>query len=127
MGKKILVVEDNERNRSLIADVLTYHGYEVISAVNGEEGVKMALEHGPDLILMDVQMPVMNGHDALGILKANPETRNIKIIALTSFAMRGDSIRLIEAGFDGYIAKPIDTRKLPIIIENLLNLTTEGE
>lgn len=120
MSKKILVVEDNKKNRTLIRDVLRYYGYEVIEAENGAEGVKMAKEHLPDLILLDIQMPVMDGFKALKILKDMPETRNIKVIALTSFAMAGDREKILHAGFDDYLSKPVDTRKLPLTVTQYL-------
>ena len=120
MSKRILVVEDNERNRILLRDVLRYYGYEAIEADNGAEGVKKAREHLPDLIFLDIQMPVMDGFTALKIMKNIPETRNIKVIALTSFAMIGDKERSLGAGFDDYISKPIDTRKLPLIVKQYL-------
>ncbi len=112
MAKKILVIEDNDKNRRLIRDVLRYHSYEIIEAENGEEGLKMAKELLPDLILLDIQMPVMNGFDAIKALKGSPETKHIKAIALTSFAMVGDRERMLKLGFDDYIQKPIDTRQL---------------
>ena len=117
MDKKILVVEDNPNNRKLIKDVLTYYGYEVIEATNGEEGINLAREHSPSLIIMDIQMPVMDGITAAKILKNDPLTKGIKMIALTSFAMKGDRERFIEAGFDDYLSKPIDTRQLPEIVK----------
>jgi two-component system cell cycle response regulator DivK len=113
VSKKILVVEDNEKNRKLIVDILRYHGYETIEAGDGEAGVRLAGERMPDLILMDIQMPVMDGYAAIKALKVSPDTRHIKVIALTSFAMKGDREKIIEAGFDDYIAKPVDTRQLP--------------
>ena len=113
MAKKILVIEDNDKNRKLIRDVLRYHSYEIIEAENGEEGLKRAKELLPDLIFLDIQMPVMNGLDTIKALKVSPETKHIKVIALTSFAMVGDRERMLKAGFDDYIQKPIDTRQLP--------------
>ena len=120
MSKRILVVEDNERNRILLRDVLRYHGYKVIEAENGAGAVKLAKEDMPDLIFLDIQMPVMDGFKALKILKDMPETKNIKVIALTSFAMAGDREKIMQAGFDHYISKPIDTRKLPLIVKQYL-------
>lgn len=117
MAKKILVVEDNGKNRLLIKDILLYYGYEVIEAENGKSGVELAKQHLPDLILMDIQMPVMDGFSAIKILKDDPATKNIKIIALTSFAMKGDREDIMGAGFDDYIAKPFDTRKLPEMVK----------
>lgn len=120
MPQKILIVEDNENNRRLVRDVLVYYGYEIIEAANGEEGITMAKEHQPDLIFMDIQMPVMNGYEATRILKNDPDTKHIKIIAVTSFAMLGDKGKILEAGADDYIAKPIDTRALPDKVNKLL-------
>jgi len=122
MPKKILIVEDNEKNRTLVKDVLKYHGYEVIEAGNGKEGIKIAKENNPDLILMDIQMPVMSGYDAIKILKNNPETKDIKIIALTSFAMESDKEKIMEEGFDDYLAKPIDIRRLPELAKKVLEV-----
>lgn len=121
MSSKILVVEDNEKNRILIRDVLEYYGYQVLEAGNGAEGTAMAKEHKPDLIIMDIQMPVMDGMSAAKIIKNDPETREIKMIALTSFAMKGDKERFMAAGFDDYIAKPIDTRMLPELVKKYAN------
>jgi CheY-like chemotaxis protein len=120
MALKILIVEDNDKNRILIRDVLKYYGYEVIEAENGKNGVKLAKQHLPDLILMDIQMPVMDGFTAIALLKDDPLTRPIKVLALTSFAMKGDRERIMQAGFNDYIAKPIDTRQLPELIKKQL-------
>lgn len=120
MAKKILVVEDNEKNRMLIKDILAYYGYEVIEAENGKIAVEMAKKHLPALILMDIQMPVMDGFKAIALLKEDPATKAIRMIALTSFAMKGDREKIMRAGFDYYIAKPMDTRKLPEIVKKYL-------
>jgi len=120
MTEKILIVEDNDNNRRLLRDVLEFHGYKIIEAQNGEVGVREARAELPDLILMDVQMPVMDGITAAKLLKADPATRNIKMVALTSFAMAGDRERFLAAGFDDYVAKPIDTRRLPEIVRRFL-------
>jgi len=120
MNKRILVVEDNEKNRVLIRDVLKYHGYEVTEAANGREGIAAVKEQMPDLILMDIQMPVMDGFSTIKVLKDDPATRDIKVIALTSFAMKGDREKILAAGFSDYMAKPIDTRELPRFVEKLL-------
>ena len=120
MMKKILVVEDNTKNRVLIRDLLAYHGYEVFEAVNGLEAVKQAKDRLPDLILLDIQMPVMDGFHALAVLRSMPETMHIKVIALTSFAMVGDRERILNAGFDDYISKPVNTRTLPEVIAKYL-------
>lgn len=120
MSHKILVVEDNENNRRLLRDILTFHGHEVLVAADGQEGVVMARELMPDLILMDIQMPGMDGMTATGILKGDPATSGLKIIALTSFAMQGDREKFLEAGFDGYLSKPINTRELPVLVKQWL-------
>ena len=123
MSRKILVVEDNDRNRELVKDILDIQGYHVLEARDGVEGVAMAKEHKPDLVIMDIQMPIMDGITAAKIIKNDPATRGITMIALTSFAMKGDRERFMEAGFDDYIAKPIDTRKLPEIVKKYLEKT----
>jgi two-component system cell cycle response regulator DivK len=120
MALKILVVEDNEKNLILIKDVLKYYGYEVIEAENGKIGVELAKQHQPALILMDIQMPVMDGFTAIAVLKNDPATRSIKVLALTSFAMKGDKEKIMQAGFDDYIAKPINTRTLPEIVKKYI-------
>jgi len=104
----------------LIGDILRYYKYEVIEAVNGKEAVTSAVAQLPDLILMDIQMPVMDGFTALKLLRENPVTKNIKAIALTSFAMAGDREKILSAGFDDYISKPMDTRALPGIVKKYL-------
>ena len=117
MPHKILIVEDNENNRCLFRDILIFHGYEVSVAADGQEGVALAREEMPDLILMDIQMPGMDGMTAGGILKGDPATSGLKIIALTSFAMRGDQEKILAAGFDGFLSKPISTRELPGLVK----------
>ncbi|HBA72908.1 MAG TPA: response regulator [Geobacter sp.] len=120
MNRTILIVEDNDNNRILMNDLLSYHGYTVLEANNGEEGIVMARNNMPDLILMDIQMPVMDGFAAAKILKDDPVTRQLRLIALTSFAMHGDRERILSAGFDDYIAKPIHTRGFLMIIKSYL-------
>ncbi|HSV96328.1 MAG TPA: response regulator [Spirochaetota bacterium] len=120
MARTVLVVEDNEANRALLRDILTHRGYEVIEAVNGEEGVRTAAERLPDIILMDMQMPVMNGFKAIELIKNDPRTAHINIVAVTSFAMAVDRRKVMASGADEYISKPFDTRELPRIIERLL-------
>ena len=120
MPHKILIVEDNVNNRSLFRDILIFHGYEVSVAADGQEGVALAREMKPDLILMDIQMPGMDGMTAGGILKGDPATSGLKIVAITSFAMRGDQEKILAAGFDGYLSKPISTRELPGLVKQWL-------
>jgi CheY-like chemotaxis protein len=122
MAARILVVEDNEKNLVLMRDVLSYFGYEVLEARTGLESIDMAVEHSPGLILMDIQMPVMSGVDAMKILKNRADTREIKILAVTSLAMQGDRERLLEEGFDDYIQKPIDLVELPDIVKKHLRV-----
>jgi two-component system cell cycle response regulator DivK len=120
MVKKILVVEDNEQNLILIRDILEYHGHAVVTAQNGEEGIRMAREHRPHLILMDIQMPVMDGYTAVKILRSDPGLQDMRIIAVTALAMSGDKEKVLQAGFDGYLAKPVETRQLSAMIKKHL-------
>lgn len=120
MTKKILVVEDNEQNLILMRDILEYHGHAVLTAQNGEEGVRLAREHRPHLILMDIQMPVMDGYAAVKILRSDPELQDMRIIAVTALAMSGDKELVLQAGFDGYLAKPVETRQLSAMIKRHL-------
>ena len=108
MTKRILVVEDQEDLRGVLRDLLTGSGYEVAEAADGGEGVAKAKSERPDLILMDIQLPDMDGVTALGRLREMGTTTSIPVVALTAFAMAGDRERLLAAGFDGYLAKPID-------------------
>jgi len=112
MTRRILVIEDQEDNRRIMHDLLTSAGYELIEAATGNEGVTMAEAHRPDLILMDIQLPGLDGYEATRRIKANPALRPIPIIAVTSFALRGDDIKAYEAGFDGYVTKPYVPRQL---------------
>ena len=112
MSKRILVVEDQEDNRRILHDLLTSVGYELIEAVTGDEGVTMAETRRPDLILMDIQLPGLDGYEATRRIKANPALRPIPIIAVTSFALSGNDIKAYEAGFDGYVTKPYSPRQL---------------
>jgi two-component system cell cycle response regulator DivK len=120
MGKTILIVEDEPKNMKLLRDLLQRFGYEIIEALDGEQGVKTAGEKIPDLILMDIMMPKMDGLEATRIIKADAKTRQIPIIALTSYAMKGDRERTIEAGCNGYMAKPIDIQEVLKTIEHYL-------
>jgi two-component system cell cycle response regulator DivK len=107
----ILIVEDNERNLKLVRDVLQVKGYETLEAVTGEDGVRLAVEHKPDLVLMDIQLPGMNGIEALGVLRANPITAKIPVIAVTASVMQQDRKMITEAGFDAYVGKPINLKE----------------
>lgn len=112
MSSRILVVEDNADNRVLIMDVLDSMAYEVIIATDGEEGIRKAHSERPDLILMDISLPQIDGLTATRRIKATPELRHIPIIALTAHAMVGDRERALDAGCDDYVSKPIDLREL---------------
>lgn len=117
---KVLVVDDNKKNLKLLRIILQKNGYEVIEALNGKEGVAAAKEHNPHLILMDIQMPVMDGISALKMLRADESTRHIPAIALTSYAMKGDMERILGEGFNGYVAKPISAVMLIDVIEKCI-------
>ncbi len=117
---KILVVDDNRSNLALVKSVLLFHKHEVIEAGNGEEGIKMAREEQPDLILMDLQMPLMDGVEAAKIIRGHPATKGIKIICVTAYATQADRALVLEAGFDDYITKPIDRHALNDIVNKNL-------
>jgi two-component system cell cycle response regulator DivK len=112
VSKRILVIEDTEDNRRILRDLLTNAGFELIEAEDGEKGVAMAAEHRPDLILMDIQLPLVDGYEATRRIKANPDLRRIPIIAVTSYALSGDEAKALAAGCDGYVAKPFSPRKI---------------
>jgi CheY-like chemotaxis protein len=111
-GERVLVVEDNEKNMKLFRDVLDASGYRTLEATTGGEAVAMASEHTPDLVLMDIQLPDLDGVQALHRLRADPRTAGIPIVALTAQAMQGDRERFLAAGFDGYMSKPVNVRDL---------------
>jgi two-component system cell cycle response regulator DivK len=111
-GSRILVVEDNEKNMKLFRDVLEASGYRVLEATTGEAAVELARSESPALVLMDVQLPGMNGVDALARLRGDERTAAVPVIALTAQAMQGDRERFLEAGFDGYLSKPVDVVEL---------------
>lgn len=112
MSKLILVVEDQEDNRRIMRDLLTSVGYEVIEAVTGEEGVATAESRRPDLILMDIQLPGLDGYEATRQIKANPDLEHIPIIVVTSYALSGDDVKAFEAGCNAYVSKPFSPREL---------------
>ena len=112
MSRRILVVEDHEDNRQILRDLLASMGYAIIEAVNGEEAVAIAAAERPDLILMDIQMPVMDGYEATRRIKADPELCAIPIIVVTSYALSGDEEKARSAGCDDYVTKPYSPRAL---------------
>jgi two-component system, cell cycle response regulator DivK len=107
-GAQILVVEDNERNMRLFCDVLQASGYRTLEATTGESAVALAVDHGPDLVLMDIQLPDIDGVEALGRLRADERSASLPVLALTAQAMDGDRERFLAAGFDGYLSKPVN-------------------
>lgn len=113
MSARILVVEDNPLNLKLIRDVLEFRGFDVLTARTGEEGVAVASSITPDLVLMDLQLPGIDGHEALQRIHSDPRCRDVPVVAVTAFAMKDDIDRAKAAGFAGYIAKPISVRALP--------------
>ena len=121
MNKTILVIEDHEDNRRIMRDLLMSAGYEVIEAVTGEEGVTAAETHRPDLILMDVQLPGLDGYEATRRIKANPDLGKIPVIIVTSYALSGDDVKAFEAGCDAYVSKPFSPRELLAKIREFLS------
>ena len=109
----ILIVEDNEKNLKLARDVLRFHGYRTVEAIDGESAVSMAVEHLPALILMDIQLPGIDGIVAMKRIRADERTKHIPTVALTASVMTGDRERFDDAGFDGFIAKPIEVKNFP--------------
>ena len=112
MSRRILVVEDNEENRRILRLLLTSAGYELMEAVSGEEGVSLAETGRPDLILMDIQLPGLDGYEATRRIKSNPALRQIPLIVVTSYALSGDDVKAFEAGCDAYVTKPFNPRQL---------------
>lgn len=117
--KKILIVDDNELNRKLLRIALQAKGYDICEACNGNEAVTEAMDNYPDLIFMDIDMPVKGGIDALTDIRNSSKLKHIPVIALTAYAMKGDKDRLLKEGFDDYISKPVSIESLPEKIERL--------
>ena len=116
----ILIVEDNPKNLKLVRDILQVTGYQTVEAESGEEGVRLARERQPALILMDIQLPGMSGIEALGLLRADARTRTIPVIAVTASVMAQDRERVMAAGFDGFQGKPISVRELLATVRGIL-------
>ena len=112
MTKRILIIEDQEDNRTILRDLLSTAGYALIEAVDGHEGVKLARSERPDLILMDIQLPGLDGYEATRQIRATEELRSVPIIAVTSYALSGDEVKARAAGCDGYVTKPFSPREL---------------
>jgi two-component system cell cycle response regulator DivK len=126
MSHKILVVEDHEDNRRIIHDLLTAHGFEVVEAVTGLEGVRAAERQPPALILMDIQLPEIDGYEATRRIKSQPRLKHIPIIIITSYALSGDDAKAYAAGCDAYVSKPYSPRKLLTKIREFLPEQPEG-
>jgi two-component system, cell cycle response regulator DivK len=124
--KRILIVEDQEDNRTILRDVLSTVGYDLIEAFNGEDAVRLAQSERPDLILMDIQLPLMDGYEATRRIKASPELNAIPIIAVTSYALSGDDAKARAAGCDAYVAKPFSPRQLLARVREFLPDATTG-
>ena len=120
MTKRILIVEDTEDNRQILRDLFANQDYALVEATDGSAGVAMARSERPDLILMDIQLPVIDGYEATRRIKADPETMNIPIIAVTSYALAGDEEKTRAAGCDAYVAKPFSPRQLLAKVRELL-------
>jgi two-component system cell cycle response regulator DivK len=118
--KLILIVEDNDKNLKLVRDVLQVKGYATIEAGNAEDGIVLARERGPDLILMDIQLPGMSGIEAIGVLRAEPATAAIPVVAVTASVMPQDRNKITEAGFDAYIGKPINLKEFLDTVRDML-------
>ena len=117
----ILIVEDNEKNLKLARDVLRFHGYRTVEATDGESAIAMSVEHLPALILMDIQLPGIDGIAAMTRIRADERTKHIPTVALTASVMTGDRERFNEAGFDGFIAKPIEVKNFPDQVRGYLD------
>jgi two-component system cell cycle response regulator DivK len=119
-GELILIVEDNDKSRKLVRDVLTFKRYEVIESETGEEGIRLALERCPSLVLMDIRLPGIDGVEALRRLRAEGTTRRIPVMAMTASVMTEDRQKILEAGFDAYQSKPLNVTDFMAAVEQLL-------
>jgi two-component system cell cycle response regulator DivK len=124
--RTILVVEDQEDNRTILRDLLNHAGFDVLEAVTGEDGVRAAETHRPNLILMDIQLPLVDGYEATRRIKAVPELRATPVIAVTSYALSGDEQKARAAGCDGYVTKPFSPRQLLAIVRSYLPADEAG-
>lgn len=122
----ILIIEDNEKNRKLVRDVLQHKGYKTLEAETAEEGIRLAQESVPALVLMDIQLPGINGIEALGRLRADARTKKIPVIAVTASAMTHDRAKIMAAGFDGYQSKPINVKEFLVAVREMLDRPRAG-
>ena len=125
-GELILIVEDNEKNRKLERDILQFHGYRTVETETAEEGLRLAQATPPALVLMDIQLPGMNGIEALHHLRADPRTRAIPVIAVTASVMDRDRQKIVAAGFDGYQAKPIEILQFVAAVRDAVGHPAKG-
>ena len=116
----VLIIEDNEKNMKLVRDILQAKGYETAEAVNAEDGIKLALERVPDLVLMDIQLPGMNGMEALKVLRSHESTANVPVVAITASVMTQDRKQIMDTGFDGFIEKPINLKEFLATVQGAL-------
>ena len=123
MAKTILIVEDNDLNMKLFNDLLQAHGYETVQTMDGRDVLKLAHDHSPDLIIMDIQLPEISGLEVTKMLKADDELKDIPVIAVTAFAMKGDEEKIREGGCEGYIAKPISVPTFLETVAKFIELT----
>lgn len=121
MAKTILIVEDNDLNMKLFNDLLQAHGYNTVQTMDGRDAVKLAREHRPHLILMDIQLPEISGLEVTKMLKADAELKHIPVVAVTAFAMKGDEEKIREGGCEGYISKPISVASFLDTVAKFLN------
>lgn len=126
MSKTILVVEDNEMNRQLMVEVLKYSGYEVLEASNGVQALLLTRRQLVDLIIMDMQMPVMNGYETIKVLRSDARTAAIKIIGVTSFALDEEKERILQTGVDVFVPKPIDTRAFSKLVKRMIDRSSNA-
>jgi len=122
----VLIVDDNEKNLRLARDVLGFAGFRTLEAATGAAAISLATEHLPDVVLLDIRLPDMDGSDAVVQLRGDPRTATIPVVALTSFAMMGDRERFLAAGFDGYLEKPISVRDFPGQVRSFCRVAEEG-
>jgi CheY-like chemotaxis protein len=120
-NERILVVEDNEQSRKLVRDILKFKGYEIVEAETGEDGVRLAQERRPSLVLMDIRLPGIDGIEALGRLRAGTDTRSIPVLAMTASVMTEDRQKIMDAGFDAFQSKPINVKEFMAAVEQLLD------
>jgi CheY-like chemotaxis protein len=125
-GELIVIVEDNDKSRKLVRDLLAHENYRLLEAESGEDGVRLAREHHPALIVMDIHLPGIDGIEALHQLRAVPETQDIPVLAVTASAMTSERTKIVAAGFDGYESKPISVKKFLAAVREILDRGPRG-